>query len=185
MTAPLDTTAPVDDGAAAHLPGLRLPHLTLPAHDGSRVDLGALDGLAVLYAYPMTARPDVPSPDGWAMIPGARGCTPQSCAFRDHQAELAALGVRHLFGVSTQDSDWQAEAAARLHLPFRLLSDASLALSGALRLPVFHAGGLTLLRRLTLIAQDGVIARVHYPVFPPDADAARVLDWLRAQGTGT
>ncbi|MCR9220240.1 MAG: peroxiredoxin [Alphaproteobacteria bacterium] len=171
--------APEDDGAADHLPGLAVPSRPLVATDGGAVDLAALAGRTVVYAYPMTGRPDAPLPEGWDMIPGARGCTPQSCAFRDHFAELRALGVAHLFGLSTQTSAYQAEAAARLHLPFPLLSDPDLALAEALRLPWFETAGMRLLKRLTLILRDGRIETVFYPVFPPDRNAQAVLDWLR------
>jgi len=172
--------APEDDGAAAHLPGLRLPSVPLPATDGSMVDLAALSGTVVVYAYPMTGRPDTPLPEGWDTIPGARGCTPQSCAFRDHFAELRALGVDRLFGLSAQTPSYQAEAAERLHLPFPLLSDAGFALTGALKLPTFEAGGMRLLKRLTMVLAGGRISEVFYPVFPPDQNAGLVVDWLRA-----
>lgn len=179
-TLPADLPVPTDDGAAAHLEGLPLPSLALPATDGRSVQLAALPGLQVIYVYPMTGRPGVPLPEGWDAIPGARGCTPQSCAFRDHHAELAALGAG-VFGLSTQDSDYQREAATRLHLPFPLLSDAGLALRDALSLPVFEADGRTLYRRLTLITDAARIVKVFYPVFPPDRNAADVVDWLRAR----
>ncbi len=170
---------PMDDGAAAHLTGLPLPALALPATDGSTVDLARLAGRSVIYAYPRTAEPDRPPlvPD-WNQIPGARGCTPQSCAFRDHFAELRALGADRVFGLSTQATAYQQEMAARLHLPFPVLSDEDLALAGALRLPTMEVAGLTLLKRLTFIVDDGVIAGVIYPVFPPDRSAADVLAWL-------
>lgn len=174
---PKDLPVPADDGACAHLPGLPLPSLPLPATDGTVVDLAALAGRTVVYAYPRTGRPDQDLPSGWNAIPGARGCTPQSCAYRDHHAELAALGAR-VFGLSTQETAYQQEVVARLHLPFPLLSDADLALSRALRLPTFAVDGMVLIKRLTLIIRDGVIETVFYPVFPPDADAARVLGWL-------
>lgn len=170
---------PEDDGAADHLSGAMLPSLTLPATDGAAVDLSRLAGRSVVYAYPMTGRPGVALPDNWDAIPGARGCTPQSCAFRDHHAELTALGVDHVFGLSTQDTNYQREAAERLHLPFPLLSDAALELTRALTLPTFEAGGMTLLKRLALIIDDGRITKVFYPVFPPDRNAADVIDWLR------
>ena len=170
---------PEDDGAADHLSGATLPSLTLPATDGAAVDLSRLAGRSVVYAYPMTGRPGVALPDNWDAIPGARGCTPQSCAFRDHHAELTALGVDHVFGLSTQDTGYQREAAERLHLPFPLLSDAALKLTRALTLPTFEAGGMTLLKRLALIIDDGRITKVFYPVFPPDRNAADVIDWLR------
>ncbi|MFL5379992.1 MAG: peroxiredoxin [Myxococcales bacterium] len=170
--------APQDDGAARHLPGMTMPAVGLPATDGRTVDLSKLPGRTVVYAYPRTGKPGVPNPTGWDMIPGARGCSPQSCAFRDHFAELQRLGVAHLFGLSTQDTAYQAEAAARLHLPFPLLSDAGLALTRALRLPTFEVDGMTLLKRLTLVIDGGRIAHVFYPVFPPDQNAAAVVEWL-------
>ncbi|MGA0533639.1 peroxiredoxin [Hansschlegelia sp. KR7-227] len=171
--------APQDDGAAAHLAGARLPHVALAATDGSSVDLAALPGRTVVYAYPRTGRPGVENPHGWDMIPGARGCTPQSCAFRDHFAEITALGVDRLFGLSTQDSAYQREAAERLHLPFALLSDAELALCRAANLPTMEVEGMTLTRRFTLVVDDGVVTKLFYPVFPPDRSAADVVDWLK------
>ena len=169
---------PDDDGAARHLPGLNVPSVALPATDGTTVDLSTLAGLTVVYAYPRTGRPSEPNPDGWDLIPGARGCTPQTCAFRDHFTELKSLGVSHLFGLSTQDTAYQREMAERLHLPFPVLSDASLALTRALELPTLATQGVTLLKRLTLIVQDGRIEHVFYPVFPPDRNAADVAAWL-------
>ena len=172
---------PTDDGAADHLVGADLPDVALPSTAGGKARLAALRGLAILYAYPMTGRPDAPLPAGWDSIPGARGCTPQSCAFRDRFEELRALGAAHVFGVSTQDTAYQREAAERLHLPFPLLSDADGRLAEALALPTMTVAGMRLLKRLTLIVRDGRIAAVHYPVFPPDADAADVVAWLRRQ----
>lgn len=179
-TLPDDLPVPLDDGAAAHLEGMALPALVLPRTDGGTTDLATLRGLQVIYVYPMTGRPDAPLPDGWDAIPGARGCTPQSCAFRDHHAELAALGAC-VFGLSAQTTGYQQEAAARLHLPFPLLSDVALQLGAALRLPTFTTDGMTLYRRLTLIADDARIIKVFHPVFPPDRNAADVLAWLQAQ----
>ena len=175
---PADLPVPIDDGACDHLPGVRLPALALPATDGGMVTLSTLPGRSVVYVYPRTGRPDQPLPTGWDEIPGARGCTPQSCAYRDLAAELAALGAR-VFGLSTQDTAYQQEAAVRLHLPFPLLSDERLALASALGLPTFQVDGMTLIKRLTLVIDDGVIETVFYPVFPPDADAANVAAWLR------
>jgi peroxiredoxin len=174
--------APADDGAAAHLEGAPMPKLGLAATDGRTVDLSSLAGLTVVYAYPMTGRPDQPSPDGWDSIPGAKGCTPQACAFRDHAAELGRMGVHQLFGLSTQDTAYQREAAARLHLPFALLSDADLRLATALRLPTMRVDGRSLLKRLTLVVRDGRVRRCFYPVFPPDAAPGQVIDWLAAGG---
>jgi len=175
---PADLPAPQDDGAARHLAGLRLPSLVLPATDGSRVDLSKLGGRTILYLYPRTGRPGQALPDGWDMVPGARGCTPQSCGFRDHFAELQRLGVAHVFGLSTQDSDYQREAAERLHLPFAILSDAGLEFAQALKLPTFVVAGMTLLKRMALVIDDGMIIKVFYPVFPPDKNAEEVLAWL-------
>jgi peroxiredoxin len=170
--------APTDDGAAKHLAGMSVPSIMLAATDGRRVDLGTQPGRVVVYAYPRTGVPDQPIPDGWDAIPGARGCTPQSCAFRDHHAELRALGVAAVYGLSTQDTHYQREAADRLHLPFALLSDERLALTNAMRLPTFQVGSMALLKRLTLIIRDGVVEHVFYPVFPPDRNTGDVLKWL-------
>jgi peroxiredoxin len=177
---PQDLPVPEDDGAAAHLAGMALPDIELPATDGSTVSLAKLAGRTVVYIYPRTGRPGEDMPQGWDAIPGARGCTPQSCSFRDHFAELTDLGVARVFGLSTQDSDYQREAAERLHLPFPLLSDAELKLADALRLPTFEAAGMTLLKRMALVIEDGAIAKAFYPVFPPDRSAEEVADWLRS-----
>lgn len=170
---------PLDDGACDHLPGLALPSVPLSTTSGDTVDLSLLPGRTVVYVYPRTGRPDQAVPTGWDEIPGARGCTPQSCAFRDHHAELQALGAR-VFGLSTQDTAYQSEAAARLHLPFPLLSDANLTFGRALDLPTFEVDGMVLLKRVTLIVRDGAIEHVFYPVFPPDQNAAEVIAWLAA-----
>jgi peroxiredoxin len=170
---------PEDDGAAGHLSGLHMPSHALAATDGMSVDLSTLAGLTVVYIYPRTGRPDVANPDGWDEIPGARGCTPQTCAFRDHFTDLRALGVRHLYGLSTQDTAYQREAAERLHLPFPLLSDEPLGLTRALDLPTFTTHGMTLLKRMALVIRDGVIEHVFYPVFPPDQNAGDVVAYLR------
>lgn len=170
--------APEDDGAAGHLVGLKLPPVGLMGTDGTLVDLRALAGRSVVYAYPMTGRPGTPLPDGWDMLPGARGCTPQSCSFRDHAGELKELGADHIFGLSTQGTDYQKEAAHRLHLPFLLLSDVNLSFATAACLPMFEIGGLRLLKRLTMIVDDGTVEHVFYPVFPPDRNARDVMDWL-------
>jgi peroxiredoxin len=176
---PNDLPVPGDDGAGAHLAGMKLPDLALPATDGSPVNLAGLSGRTVLYIYPRTGRPGQEMPEGWDAIPGARGCTPQSCSFRDHFAELKDLGAARVFGLSTQDTDYQREAVERLHLPFPLLSDAELRLAGALGLPTFEAGGMTLLKRMVLVIDEGAISKVFYPVFPPDRSAEEVTRWLR------
>jgi peroxiredoxin len=171
---------PEDDGGGRHLPGLRVPSVPLAATDGAVVDLAQLTGRSVIYAYPRTGRPGEPNPDGWEAIPGARGCTPQSCSFRDHFAELRALHVAHLFGLSTQGTAYQREAAERLHLPFAILSDEKLTLTRLMGLPTFETHGMILLKRLTMIVNNGTVEHVFYPVFPPDQNAAEVAGWLRA-----
>jgi peroxiredoxin len=173
---------PEDDGGARHLIGFRLPSVPLRATDGTTVDLSRLRGRTVVYIYPRTGVPGRPMPDGWDGIPGARGCTPQSCSFRDHFAELKRLGVAHVFGLSVQDSDYQHEAVERLHLPFPVLSDQGLRLAQAIDLPMFTVAGMTLNKRLVLVIDDGVIAHVFYPVFPPDKSAEQVVAWLRLKG---
>jgi peroxiredoxin len=175
---PPDLPRPVDDGACAHLPGTAMPRVALPSTAGRDVDLGALPpGRTVIYCYPMTGVPGRPLPDGWDAIPGARGCTPETCAFRDHHREFADLGAE-VFGLSTQTTAYQREMAERLHLPFEVLSDAGLRFADALRLPTFEVEGARLIRRLTLVARDGAIEHVFYPVFPPDGHAGEVVRWL-------
>jgi len=177
---PDDIPAPQDDGGADHLTGRKIADIDLPETGGGTVNLASLTGRTVLYLYPRTGVPGIPNPAGWDMIPGARGCTPQSCSFRDHFEEMRRLGVDHLFGLSTQDTAYQQEAAGRLHLPFALLSDERLELTRALSLPTFAVDGMTLLKRMALIIDGGIIAKVFYPVFPPDRNAAIVIDWLQA-----
>jgi peroxiredoxin len=177
---PEDLPVPTDDGAADHLPGIQIPSVPLSSTAGETVDLSALPGRTVVYCYPMTGRPGSDLPSGWDEIPGARGCTPQSCSFRDHHAELRALGAR-VFGLSTQDTEYQREATQRLHLPFALLSDEDLALADNLRLPTFEVEDMILLKRLTLIIRDGRIEKVFYPVFPPDRSAQDVVGWLEGR----
>ena len=175
---PPDLPAPKDDGGCDHLPGMHLPPLRLPATSGRMVDLGNLEAArTVLYCYPMTGVPGRELPEGWDAIPGARGCTPESCAFRDHHAGLEGLGAQ-VFGLSTQTSGYQKEMAARLHLPFEVLSDSYLRFCEALRLPTFTAGGMRLIKRLTLVVRGGTIETVFYPVFPPDTHASEVVSWL-------
>ena len=175
---PKDLPIPFDDGACKHLPGMRLPSVPLMSTTGRAVDLAKITGRTVVYFYPRTGSPDKDPPQGWNEIPGARGCTPQSCAFRDHYQELRALGAE-VFGVSTQDTDYQKEAVERLHLPFSLLSDEKLTFTKAVNLPTFEVESATLIRRLTLIIRDGFVEHVFYPVFPPDKNADEVIDWLR------
>jgi peroxiredoxin len=177
---PSDIPVPRDDGGARHLTGLELPSVALAATDGSRVDLSKLAGRVVVYVYPRTGVPGQAPPEGWDAIPGARGCTPQSCSFRDHFAELKRLGVAHLYGLSTQDTAYQREAVERLHLPFAVLSDERLELARAIKLPTFTAAGMTLLKRMALVIDDGVVSKVFYPVFPPDKNAEEVIAWLQA-----
>jgi peroxiredoxin len=178
---PPDLPEPVDDGAADHLEGAALPPLSLPATSGAQIGLAtAAHGTLVLYCYPRTGRPGEPEPPGWDQIPGARGCTPQSCAFRDHFKELEALGATVL-GLSAQSLADQIEFAHRVELPYGLLSDTGLTLAEALQLPTFEIAGKRLYRRLTLIARRREIAKVFYPVFPPDRNAADVVAWLSTQ----
>jgi peroxiredoxin len=177
---PTDIPAPQDDGAARHLAGLRLPSVLLTATNGSQVDLSKLKGRTVIYIYPRTGVPGQSPPDGWDAIPGARGCTPQSCSFRDHFAELKQLGVAQLYGLSTQDSGYQREAVERLHLPFAVLSDEALKLASAINLPTFTVAGMILLKRMALVIEDGVVIKAFYPVFPPDKNAEEVIAWLKA-----
>jgi peroxiredoxin len=180
QTLPAGLPAPVDDGAAAHLPGRAMPSLSLPSTDGREITLSELGpGRTVLYVYPRTGQPGAALPDGWDEIPGARGCTPEACGFRDHHAELLAAGAGAVYGLSSQDTGYQREVVERLHLPFPLISDEQLRLAGELELPTFTIGGMTLYRRLTMVVTDGRIEHVFYPIFPPDEHAQQVVDWLR------
>ena len=172
--------APTDDGGAAHLAGMMIPPVSLRATNDTMVALSELKRRTVVFAYPRTGEPGkIALVDDWDMIPGARGCTPQTCAFRDLYAELKAAGASHVFGLSTQSTDYQAEMASRLHLPFPVLSDEKLELTRALKLPTMEVAGLTLIRRLALIVDNARIRHVFYPVFPPDRNAGDVLNWLK------
>ncbi len=171
--------APQDDGGARHLTGAAVPDVALAATDGTQVSLAKLAGRVVVFAYPRTGVPgQVSLVDDWDMIPGARGCTPQTCAFRDLHKVMIAAGASRVLGLSTQDTAYQREAAERLHLPFALLSDERLALTNALGLPTMDVAGSTLIKRLAMVIDDGTIAKVFYPVFPPDRNAGDVLAWL-------
>jgi peroxiredoxin len=174
---PENLPLPVDDGATNHLLGLQIPTIPLMSTAGKIVNLGSLSGRTIVYCYPRTGKPDTDVPQGWNEIPGARGCTPQSCAFRDRYQELKALGVE-CFGLSTQTTEYQQEAVSRLHLPFDLLSDVELTFTKCLQLPTFEVESMTLIKRLTLIVANGCIEKVFYPVFPPDRNAQQVIDWL-------
>jgi peroxiredoxin len=179
-TLPADLPVPVDDGACDHLVGMSVPAVALPSTAGRSVVLAQTGRpRTVVYIYPRTGEPDKSPPEGWDQIPGARGCTPQSCSFRDHHKELLELGAE-VFGLSSQTTAYQQEMALRLHLPFEVLSDADLRLTRALRLPTFEFAGMTLIKRLTLILREGGIEHVLYPVFPPDQSAAQTIAWLRA-----
>jgi peroxiredoxin len=175
---PTGLPVPRDDGACDHLPGIRLPEGWLASTAGYPVHLGQIAGRTVVFCYPRTGQPDQPIPDAWDAIPGARGCTPQCRGFRDQYRALTDAGASHLFGLSTQDTDYQKEAAERLELPYPLLSDRELFLVRALRLPTFQFDSMTLIKRLTLIIDDGCITKVFYPVFPPDKSAEETLEWL-------
>ena len=174
---PLNLPVPLDDGLADHLIGMKLPSLSLLATNATKVDLSQVQGRFVVYCYPRTGTPNTSLPEGWDQIPGARGCTPQSCAYRDHYQELKALGAE-VFGLSVQTTQYQTEMVNRLHLPFPVLSDEHFEFQRALNLPTFEVAGMTLLKRLTLIVQDGVVEAVHYPVFPSDSDPAWVIGKL-------
>lgn len=179
---PDDLPVPTDDGKCKHLTGMALPDIELPSTQGEPVKLSRLSGLSVLYLYPMTGRPEVALPEGWNQIPGARGCTPQACSFRDHQQALEALNAS-VFGISTQSTNDQFEAAERLYLPFALLSDENLVFAQVLDLPTMQVEGKTMLKRTTLICEDTRIKQVFYPVFPPDKNADQVIDWLQKNTT--
>ena len=174
---PTNLPVPLDDGLADHLIGMKLPSLSLLATNGTRIDLSQVQRHFVLYCYPRTGTPNTQLPEGWDQIPGARGCTPQSCAYRDHYQEIKALGAE-VFGLSTQATAYQKEMVGRLHLPFPVLSDEQFEFQRALNLPTFKVAGMTLLKRLTMIIRDGEIEAVHYPVFPSDSDPAWVMDKL-------
>jgi peroxiredoxin len=177
---PPDLPVPDDDGAADHLAGVQSPELTLISTAGEAIHLDALgDGRSVIYIYPLTGRPGTDLPSGWDAIPGARGCTPESGSFRDHYHEVLDAGAGRVFGLSSQDSDYQREVVERLQLPFQMLSDPTLSLAAAVGLPTFEADGVTLYKRLTLIIRSGLIEHVFYPIFPPNEHAEQVLAWLR------
>lgn len=175
---PTNLPQPVDDGSADHLQRMSMPQVSLVSTMGRTVDLANLSApRSVLYCYPMTGVPGKPLPEGWDMIPGARGCTPQTCSFRDHHRELLELKAE-VFGVSTQRTEYQREMAERLHLPFEVLSDAEFKLCDALRLPTFEVDRMRLMKRLTLIVRAERIEHVFFPVFPPNESAEEVIRWL-------
>jgi len=170
---------PHDDGSTDHLKGMKLPNVSLQATNDKLINLGDIKGKLIIYCYPMTGQPNVALPDGWDQIPGARGCTPQSCSFRDYYQDLQALGAEVL-GLSVQSTEYQKEVADRLHLPFPIVSDVNYQFQKALNMPTFVAAGMTLLKRVTLIANHGVIEAVHYPIFPSDSDPVWVIDYLKS-----
>ncbi len=174
---PENLPKPKDDGASDHLPDMEIPPLPLPSTSGTTVDVSALPGRTILFCYPMTGRPDRELPENWNGIPGARGCTPESCAFRDLHAEFRSFGAR-VFGISTQSTDYQREAVERLGLQYELLSDEKLEFARTLRLPTFEVEGMALIKRLTMVVRDGRVEKVFYPAFPPDEHPSEVLEWL-------
>ena len=177
---PLDLPIPIDDGACDHLVGIHLPDLELSTTNNDQVNFLSLSGYVVIYIYPMTGRPDILLPDGWDQIPGARGCTPQSCSFRDHFKEIKKLNA-NVYGLSTQPTDYQLEAVNRLHLPFPLVSDVNLEFITKLSLPTIKVEGMVLSKRITIIACNGIITKVFYPVFPPNENANQVIGYLNEQ----
>jgi peroxiredoxin len=179
---PPNLPVPIDDGACMQLEGAAIPPIKFRSTSGGTVDLSALAGRVVVYVYPKTGSPDRDLPVGWNDIPGARGCTPQSCRFRDLHEEFEAVGVK-LFGMSTQSTPYQREVAQRLHLPFPLLSDDQLELTHGWGLPTFTVEGEVLLKRMTFVLRDGHVEKVFYPIFPPTTNADDVLAWLKKQGT--
>ncbi|KAF1998667.1 redoxin family protein [Amniculicola lignicola CBS 123094] len=180
-TFPSTLPIPQDDGACSHLAGSVIPSVSLPSTSGTAVDLSTLPGRTILFCYPRTGAPGEAITDDWNAIPGARGCTPQACSFRDETQKLYRLGVQHLYGLSTQDTAYQQEAKERLHLPFDLLSDEKLGLVDALKLPLFEWHGQRLVKRLALAIRDGRVEQVWYPVFPPDKNAADVVTRLESK----
>jgi peroxiredoxin len=177
---PANLPVPLDDGATNHLKGEKLPTISLLSTQGRSIAMGGVSGRLVIYCFPMTGQPGVPLPEGWDEIPGARGCTPQSCSFRDHYQELQALGAE-VIGLSVQSTEYQREMAERLHLPFPVVSDIDYQFQTALNLPTFTVAGMRLLKRVTLVANSGVIEAVHYPIFPSDSDADWVVNYLKNQ----
>ena len=173
---------PVDDGSADHLKGTIMPSMKLPSTIGGMVDLGDLWRWTILYFYPMMERPGMPMPEGWDAIPGAKGCTPQACAFSNLSRIIRGSGASCIYGISTQETSDQLEAATRLSLNFPLLSDSRLELTKALSLPTMEVEGKTLIRRLTLVLSSNRIVKVFFPVFPPDGNALDVLNYLRSHG---
>lgn len=175
---PKNLPIPKDDGLASHLIGSKMPSVTLQSTSGKLIDVSSIEGWKVVYCYPLTGRPDMNLPEGWDQIPGARGCTPQACAFRDYNQELRSMGVS-VFGISTQPPDYQREMVDRLHIPFDVLSDTKLKLANAMNLPTIEVNGFRLLKRLTMIMHYSVIRHIHYPVFPPDGEPMKVINWLK------
>lgn len=177
---PSNLPVPQDDGASSHLLGKSLPDVILLSTSGKQVNLSHIRDLAVLFCYPMIGQPGVELPNGWDLIPGARGCTPQSCSFRDRYRDLQKLNVQ-VYGISTQKSSTQLEAVERLHLPYELLSDADFQLTTLLQLPTFEVEHQRFIKRLTLIVRDSEIVKVFYPIFPPERNVIDVIKWLKAE----
>ncbi|KAF1835684.1 hypothetical protein BDW02DRAFT_495264, partial [Decorospora gaudefroyi] len=180
-TFPSNLPIPHDDGACAHLTGLKMPSVTLSVTSGDRLDVSTLSDLTIVFCYPRTGAAGETITEDWNSIPGARGCTPQACSFRDEMAELRRLGVKHVFGVSTQDTAYQKEARDRLHSPYQLLSDEHLEFVKALKLPTFGWQDKTHIARCALAIQEGTIVNVWYPVFPPGTSAREVVSWLKSR----
>ncbi len=177
---PDDLPVPADDGACDHLEGTPLPSLLLKTSSGNSVDLSEEKGVVVIFFYPMIGSPDSPPMEDWNDIPGARGCTPQTCSYRDSYQQLTELGAK-VFGTSSQAFEEQSEAAVRLELPFQLLNDSAFQLTESLKLPTFEYQGVKMIKRLTLVVVDGVIRKVFYPVFPPNENVNHVIAWLNEE----
>ncbi len=171
--------APKLDASLEHLNNFIIPEIKLSSTSGDEIDLSKLIGLTIIYVYPMTGQPNVALPEGWDEIPGARGCTPQSCSFRDNFSELKKLNIKNIFGLSSQTTKYQKEMSERLHLPYPILSDEKLVFANALKLPTFKVDNMSLIKRITLIINNNKIIKYFYPVFPPDQNVNDVIFWLR------
>ncbi|MCJ1396083.1 hypothetical protein MMC18_008971 [Xylographa bjoerkii] len=182
-TFPSDLPVPTDDGACDHLTNAGLPNTTLPStgSPSNPLDVSQLHDLTIIFCYPRTGAPDEVVPTTWDAIPGARGCTPQACSFRDNLPALKEHGVKNVYGLSTQGTEYQKEVHDRVHLPYELLSDEGLGFVKAMRLPTIEWEGKQLVKRITLAVEKRKVVKYWYPVFPPDRNVLDVLDWLKGR----